>query len=824
MTDLFLQVLNGSFAASWLVLAVILARLLLKKAPRWMVCGLWALVAVRLVFGGIDAPFSLLPSGQIIPPESLFDAAPTIHSGISSIDNAINPVYTESLRPTTGASVNPLQVWLAVYANIWGLGAAAMALWALHSWGRVRRQVRESIPAREGVYLCDRIASPFIFGLFRPNIYLPSNLDGEARSYVIAHERAHLRRRDHWWKPLGFALLAVNWFNPLLWLAYILLCRDIELACDEKVVRHFSVEEKKAYSAALLGCAVNSRRITACPLAFGEVGVKQRVRSVLHYKKPTLWIILAAAVVTAVIAVSLLTDPVDRVSEIRYNGQLYVLFNDDYSFLPVDGPVGELAGILHRTDAHPSENFQGTNLDESLAGCPLYLENDLLFLQKFDGTCLAFRLADAEERTFTWGNISLEVTLPAGWEAEELSGAGFRGFRFRSENHDGWVSVKYWDTLVVEYKWAGTVEERLFPSGLTGKIYRSEDPDEWRMVWFFDDECSMSAELPDGYLWPTEYFSECLNVIGTIRAFRDGEALFVKSPTGLMQLLMEDWDAWDALTPLQQMASSHLPGSCTQGLDDWSEVEAFIGMEIPNPLEELDSLEKGCFAGTPVGYNGASRFQISFRGDRQGNLEQLSVRSGYRRDGMRISVIASVLSGAADSGPVITADTGEEFEARTATLTRDSIEYYIRVIGEPGTGETLASLLNDLLPYFVEPRGITLTTETITNRSLQLVYTHLDQDAQWARIVTTPAWSLEAWTEDGWVNVLPPGTAWEDVAYELPVNGTVTFSVEFERVCGILEPGHYRIGKHFYTHPEPEAVNSTTGTYEQTCWAEFDIP
>ena len=172
MTDLFLKVLNLSFSASWVVLAVVLARLVLKKAPRSLVCALWAMVALRLIFGGIEAPFSLVPSTQIIPPESLFDQAPMIDSGIPVLDNAVNPIYSESLRPMPGASINPLQVWLAVFANLWVLGMAAMALWAVISCIRVRRQVRESIPEGE-VYLCDRISSPFIFGLLRPKIYLP---------------------------------------------------------------------------------------------------------------------------------------------------------------------------------------------------------------------------------------------------------------------------------------------------------------------------------------------------------------------------------------------------------------------------------------------------------------------------------------------------------------------------------------------------------------------------------------------------------------------------------------------------------------------------
>ena len=393
MTDVFLDVFNASVAASWVVLAVIAARLLLKKAPRWMVCALWALVAVRLLWPGFpEASFSLIPSSQIISPQSLFDAAPEIDSGVAILDNAINPVYTESLRPALGASVNPLQVWLAVFANLWLLGMLAMGIWAAVSCWRVRRQLRERIVLEGNVYLCDRVESPFIFGLLKPTICLPSNLDEQTRNHVIAHEKAHLARRDHWWKPLGFALLTVNWFNPVMWFSYILLCRDIEMACDERVARSMDAAEKKAYSSALLTCSIRHRYVTACPLAFGEVGVKQRVKSVLHYKKPAFWVILVTAVVIAALAAGALTNPVEKVSELRYNGQLYVLFNNFYSYLPASEPIGDLRSILHDTTEHPALDFQATNLDESYAGCSVYQEGENLYLIKFDGTALAFRL------------------------------------------------------------------------------------------------------------------------------------------------------------------------------------------------------------------------------------------------------------------------------------------------------------------------------------------------------------------------------------------------------------------------------------------------
>ena len=392
MTDLFLDVLNASYAASFVVLAVILARLLLKKAPRWMVCAMWVLVAVRLLVPGVlETSFSMVPSTEIIPPQSLYDTAPQIQSGFQSIDSVVNPIYSESLRPTPGASVNPLQVWLAIYANVWFLGAAAMAIWALVSCIRVRRRLRERVRVKGNIFLCDGIESPFIFGLFRPMICLPGNLGEEDSRHVIAHERAHLLRRDHWWKPLGFALLTVNWFNPLMWVAYILLCRDIEMACDERVVRDLSPVEKKAYSSALLSCSVNPRHITACPLAFGEVGVKQRIKSVLSYKKPAFWVILVTAVVGIALAAGLLTDPKSGDPEIRWDNVLYIQEGKVLRERPEDAvAVGTLKNIVNVEVGepeyyHPDENGEAAHLNIAYIGSPIWMAGDTLYLMEPGG-------------------------------------------------------------------------------------------------------------------------------------------------------------------------------------------------------------------------------------------------------------------------------------------------------------------------------------------------------------------------------------------------------------------------------------------------------
>ena len=311
MSGIFLKLLNLSISASWLVLVVLALRLVLKRAPKWVNVLLWGMVALRLMLPfSIESALSLIPSAETVSPEVVqFDPAPTITSGVEFIDNAVNPSLSESFAAAPLASVNPLYVWTYLAGWVWLIGLAAMLLYALVSYLRLRRCVRASIPLRENIYVCDEVPSPFILGIVHPRIYLPSALDEAQRGSVLSHERAHLARRDHWWKPLGFALLAVYWFNPLLWLAYTLLCRDIELACDERVLRGMDAGQVKAYSSALLACSVPWRMIAACPLAFGEVGVGARVKNALRYKKPAFWVIAASVIVCIVVAVCFLTNP-----------------------------------------------------------------------------------------------------------------------------------------------------------------------------------------------------------------------------------------------------------------------------------------------------------------------------------------------------------------------------------------------------------------------------------------------------------------------------------------------------------------------------------
>ena len=310
MAELFLKIANMSIAASWLVLVLLVLRLLMRKAPKWILVLLWGFVAVRLLCPfGIESALSLIPSAATISPEIMMDRTPEIATGIETLDRVVNPVISEVFAPEPIASANPLQILIPVAANLWLLGAWVMLLYAAVSDCRLRRRVAAAVRWRDNIFQSEHVHSPFVQGVFKPRIYLPFAMDAQDREYVIAHEQAHIRRRDHWWKPLGFLLLAIHWCNPLLWYAYTLFCRDMELACDEKVIRDMDGEQRADYTQALVACSV-SRRMPA--LAFGEVGVKARVQSVLNYRKPTRRGVALAAAACVIVAVCFLTDPVER--------------------------------------------------------------------------------------------------------------------------------------------------------------------------------------------------------------------------------------------------------------------------------------------------------------------------------------------------------------------------------------------------------------------------------------------------------------------------------------------------------------------------------
>ena len=316
MTELFYTILNMSISAGILILAVLLLRLFFRRAPKWVSVLLWGLVAVRLILPFVpESSLSLMPKAEWVTPDTFYTEENTYFDSVPADRIKVDTEIGENVIYYYKVVDPPIEIHrgvspIFVLNCIWLAGIAAMLVYMLASYIRVMRCVRGARQFRDNTYTSESVSSPFVLGLIRPRIYLPENMDAISMSYVIAHEEAHLRRLDHLWKPFGFLLLAVHWFNPLIWIGYILLCRDIEMACDERVVRGMNEEERADYSEALLECSVNRKIISACPLAFGEIGAKARIKTVLNYKKPAFWIVVLAVIASVTAAVCFLTNPI----------------------------------------------------------------------------------------------------------------------------------------------------------------------------------------------------------------------------------------------------------------------------------------------------------------------------------------------------------------------------------------------------------------------------------------------------------------------------------------------------------------------------------
>lgn len=310
MCELFLHAVNRGAAAGWLVLAALVLRPLLGRAPGWIRTALWGLVGLRLVLPvTVESGLSLLPSAEVVSPAVLTDPSPSVHTGIPAVNSAVNPLLGQIFAPQPGDSANPLQVWVPVLAAVWLMGMGLLLAWAAFRTWRLRRQMASAVWLGDNIYQSEAAAAPFVLGLVRPRIYLPFRMPEGAADLVLAHERAHIRRRDHWWKPLGFLLLAAYWFHPLLWLGYALFCRDVEAACDEAVIRDLDRSARGDYAQALADWSAPARRSSPGPLAFGETGVQSRVRRVLRYRRPGAWTTLAGAALCLLLAGCFLTDP-----------------------------------------------------------------------------------------------------------------------------------------------------------------------------------------------------------------------------------------------------------------------------------------------------------------------------------------------------------------------------------------------------------------------------------------------------------------------------------------------------------------------------------
>lgn len=347
LEKLFVNFLNMSITAGYVAIAVILLRLLLRKAPRWISCTLWALVGLRLVLPfSFESVMSLIPRSAAVTPDILHSTEPAISSGVSAVNSVVNPTIGGSMTPAVADSANPMQIVMTIAGIVWIVGMIAMVLYSAITYGKLQRKIASAVLFKDNIYESDAISSPFVLGIIKPRIYLPFAVGEEDREYVVSHEQTHIRRKDHWIKPFGFLLLTVYWFNPLIWVAYVLLCRDIEVACDEAVIKNIGGDEKKAYSLALLNCAVKRRNIAMCPLAFGEVGIKERVKNVLNYKKPAFWIVTIAVIACVVAGICLLSNPKEKAGTSYEHSNTEQLFEHRTAYVGNNSAVENIIQLL----------------------------------------------------------------------------------------------------------------------------------------------------------------------------------------------------------------------------------------------------------------------------------------------------------------------------------------------------------------------------------------------------------------------------------------------------------------------------------------------
>ena len=343
MSDLFLKIVNMSISASWLVVAVLILRLVLKKAPKWVNVLLWGIVAVRLICPfSFESALSLIPSAETFPEKIISGPSFDVQTGITPIDNRINDYLGDRYFEGVTVPTNNGNNVMTILTIVWIIGILLLATYTIISYQRLNRKVDTAVHYKDNIFQSENVSSPFVLGIINPRIYLPFSMNEQDMEHVVAHEQAHICRKDHWWKPLGFLLLTIYWFNSLMWLAYVLLCRDIELACDEKVIKELDNEQRADYTQALVACSVNRRMIAACPLAFGEVGVKERVKSVMNYKKPAFWVIIIAVNVCVGVAICFLTNP----KQDRYTLRIVVPAGSQEEFVYTDEEVSTVRNSI----------------------------------------------------------------------------------------------------------------------------------------------------------------------------------------------------------------------------------------------------------------------------------------------------------------------------------------------------------------------------------------------------------------------------------------------------------------------------------------------
>ncbi len=779
MSELFLKIVNMSISASWLVLAVLLLRMFMKKAPKWANVLLWGIVALRLIFPfSIESGFSLIPSAETIPPQIMADHYPQISTGIQELNDVVNPIISESFAPNPGDSANPLQILIPAASVIWLLGIGVLLIYTAVTYWNLRRKLDTAVILRDNIFQSEYVDSPFVLGIFRPKIYLPYTLSEDALAHVLAHEEAHIRRRDHWWKPLGFLLLALHWFNPLMWLAYVLLCRDIEMACDEKVIRELGNEERADYTQALVACSINRRMIAACPLAFGEVGVTARVKSVMNYRKPTFWMILIAVILCVAVAVCFLTNP----------------------------QKGEQAGISY---------YYGTVTDQAMS---VVNEGDLEGREY-----ISFRSDDGEEMLI-W--VAKSCKIPEGLLGKHVMVC--------TKKEKGTGLLVTTNVIVTDNIWANTPEAAIENAILDHNAWSRREENWLQCADFVVLANEVGSPAATNEIETVTYYGLALHQVFAVENGELAEHGGSHIPTALTFLvdeqgryiLTEYWEPRDGVynvSDIKEKFPAFVWPDTQEHIHRQVQINYGKAVEhfrldttpiINNLLEK--SVEKDEIAYRELLYYGQYTLRYCFTQFEKGGQtdERGRIMSKACKEIMKIwgeSVPGTDLSSQAWYN--LYADHAQSVLAKKnpekVLAEKPSVAVYSQVKGIP---------LYDW--------GISLSIEYVTPTGATILCTQSGGNFSYSEghflssinLTTGSDYLIEKQMDGEWVSLpVPENLTWTTEAYPIPIYDTTQWSVGWGSTYGTLEPGHYRIGKWISISPAPGDTQS------QMYYAEFTI-
>lgn len=735
MANFFLEIANMSITASYLIVAVIVLRLVLTKAPKWIRGILWGLVGIRLVVPfSFESMFSLLPGKSPIFTENVQGGTTGTDVGVSSMldfstSAGAAPQSTDvvgTLAPMEEAVQTASILWTDILAVVWLVGMIVMFAYCIVSYIRLKRRMADAVIYRGGkyaIYQSKKVASPFVLGFFSPQIFLPFEIDATDMECVIAHEKAHITRKDHWIKPIAFMILSFYWFNPLVWVAYILLCRDIELACDEKVIKEMGEGHKKAYSEALLKCSMPGRMISACPLAFGEVGVKKRIVNVLNYKKPAFWIILVSLLLCVVVAVCFMTKP-------KTEGEK-------------NSPVEESSQAETESEQMPAEQATSEpSLFDDMSVVGILKEPPTLTMQ--DALSSAINFTYVESGTYEWsyptGNLNEMTTINACGAFPTVAVKG---------KEDEWIEVR--DYNGIDYA----------PYMLSWGI----DPDRIRVKEY--DLLDLGDMEP---LVLNEYTSE--------------DVFFLELRPRRIYEVIAQWDEGSNGNGFYGEASYifatdnyAVGGTVAEGEEQPVLIQATIKEVM------ADSTDKICITSESDNFPGAFVVQIP---EDVYPIDEL-------KGGQQIVIYMWDTGKMYDEHlPLYTALILRVHYSDAGTLSEDgnvmSGMNLPAVVDAPWTAE-----VNTLEGVTLSVEKYTGTSGDLEiNNLIRLNYQSSDDVG---KILQTGAWfTIQRKVDGAWYDLVPIAeVAWKEIAYNVPAGETTVLPVTWEYLYGELPPGEYRI-------------------------------